>query len=80
MLIILRMICLFHSCQTGSSSIPPPPQALAPPPPASSQAPAQKTTPPPKTQERGALLSSICDFKKGGLKKAVTNDKSKPLI
>ncbi|XP_020616802.1 PX domain-containing protein kinase-like protein [Orbicella faveolata] len=65
---------------SGSSSIPPAPQAPAPPPAPSSQAPAKKTSPPPKSQERGALLNSICDFRKGGLKKTVTNDKSKPSI
>ncbi|XP_078342522.1 PX domain-containing protein kinase-like protein isoform X2 [Oculina patagonica] len=63
-----------------ASSVPPPPQAPAPPPPPPTQAPAQKTSPPPKSSERGALLSSICDFKKGGLKKTETNDKSKPKI
>jgi len=65
-----------------SASVPPPPQAPAqpPPPPSPSKAPAQKTSMRPKTSERGALLSSICDFKKGGLKKTETNDKSKPRI
>ena len=65
-----------------SASVPPPPQAPAqpPPPPSPSKAPPQKTSTRPKTAERGALLSSICDFKKGGLKKTETNDKSKPRI
>lgn len=58
-----------------SASVPPPP-----PPPSPSKAPAQKTSTRPKTAERGALLSSICDFKKGALKKTETNDKSKPRI
>ena len=64
------------------ASVPPPPQAPAqpPPPPSPSKAPPQKTSTRPKTAERGALLSSICDFKKGGLKKTETNDKSKPRI
>ena len=65
-----------------SASVQPPPQAPAqpPPPPSPSKAPSQKTSTRPKTAERGALLSSICDFKKGGLKKTETNDKSKPRI
>ncbi|CAH3018679.1 unnamed protein product [Porites evermanni] len=65
-----------------NASVPLPPQAPAqpPPPPSPSKAPAQKTSMRPKTSERGALLSSICDFKKGGLKKTETNDKSKPRI
>lgn len=66
--------------RTQTSAIPPPPQAPAPPPPPPSQPPAQKAAPPPKSSERGALLSSICDFKKGKLKKAETNDKSKPKL
>lgn len=68
-----------------SASVPPPPQAHEPPPasppaPPPSQASAKKASVPPKTTERGALLSSICDFKKGALKKTETVDKSKPKI
>ncbi|XP_068713818.1 PX domain-containing protein kinase-like protein [Montipora foliosa] len=59
--------------------VPPPPKSPAPPP-SSSQASAKKTPSAPKTEGRGALLSSICDFKKGALKKTETNDKSKPKI
>ncbi|CAL1544540.1 unnamed protein product [Lymnaea stagnalis] len=51
---------------TGAPPPPPPPPAGAPPPPAASGGP------------RSALLSSITSFSKNGLKKAETNDKSKP--
>ncbi|KAK2548673.1 PX domain-containing protein kinase-like protein [Acropora cervicornis] len=60
-------------------SVPPPPQSSAPSPPPS-QAPANKSSLAPKTEGRGALLSSICDFKKGELKKTKTVDKSKPRV
>lgn len=56
---------------------PPPPPPPGPPPP-----PAHKAGPPPKSsgkpQDRGALLSQI----QGGarLKKAVTNDRSAPVV
>ncbi|XP_031561283.1 PX domain-containing protein kinase-like protein [Actinia tenebrosa] len=60
-------------------SAPPPPQAPTAPPPPATQQPA-RSTPPPSSQGRGALLSSISSFKKGGLKKAVTVDKSKPKL
>jgi len=36
--------------------------------------------PPAKAPERKGLLNSIEGFKKGGLKKTVTVDKSKPMI
>lgn len=49
---------------------PPPPGPPAPPPPA----------PRPSNAGRGGLLSSIEGFSKGKLKKAVTVDKSKPLL
>eukprot|EP01092_Planopodium_desertum_P003186 TRINITY_DN1550_c0_g2_i1.p3 TRINITY_DN1550_c0_g2~~TRINITY_DN1550_c0_g2_i1.p3 ORF type:complete len:136 (+),score=10.30 TRINITY_DN1550_c0_g2_i1:48-455(+) len=52
---------------------PPPPPPPGPPPP-----PAVKAAAPP-TESRGGLLSSIEGFKKGGLKKAVTNDRSAPI-
>lgn len=64
--------------RTQASAVPPPPKTPAQPPPPPSQPPAQKASLPPKSSERGALLSSICDFKKGGLKKTETIDKSKP--
>lgn len=54
---------------------PPPPLAAPPPPPAPSSAP-----PPSGDKTRGALLGSISSFKKGGLKKTVTVDKSKPKV
>jgi len=54
---------------------PPPPSAAPPPPPAPSSAP-----PPSGEKSRGALLGSISSFSKGGLKKVVTVDKSKPKV
>ena len=52
----------------------------APPPPAA-QPPEPRPQPPPaKSGERGALLNSIESFAKGKLKKAVTNDRSGPLL
>jgi PX domain-containing protein kinase-like protein len=54
----------------------------APPPPKPPAAP--KAPPPPaagrKEPGRGALLGSIEGFKKGGLKKTVTVDKSAPVL
>ena len=52
-------------------SVPPPPPP-GPPPPSQNRAPAQAG--------RGALLQSIEGFKKGGLKKTVTVDKSAPVV
>ena len=83
--VLVQKILFWQGINTSFSfpaSVPPPPQAPAqpPPPPSPSKAPPQKTSTRPKTAERGALLSSICDFKKGGLKKTETNDKSKPRI
>lgn len=60
----------------------------APPPPAPAVLPAAPAPPPPpapqRTQpgnhQRGALLSSIEGFKKGGLKKAQSNDRSGPKV
>ena len=53
---------------------PPPAPPLAPPPPIPNSAPNQGGT------ARTALLGSITAFNKGGLKKAVTVDKSKPKV
>ncbi|XP_069101211.1 PX domain-containing protein kinase-like protein isoform X1 [Argopecten irradians] len=58
---------------------PPPTGAPAPPPPPPPAAPSGNV-PPPATGQRGALLSSINSFKKGGLKKCVTVDKSGPKL
>ena len=53
----------------------------APPPPAGAAPPSPRPTPPPsRSSDRGALLGSIEGFKKGKLKKTVTNDRSGPLI
>ncbi|WAR26148.1 PXK-like protein [Mya arenaria] len=62
---------------------PPPPGGTAPPPPPPGPAPTQggaPPPPPPSSEGRGALLSSISGFSKGGLKKAVTVDKSAPKL
>jgi len=56
----------------GPSPPPPPPPASAPPP--------SSSAPPPASAARGALLGSITGFKKGGLKKTTTVDKSAPRI
>ncbi|KAJ8302273.1 hypothetical protein KUTeg_021260 [Tegillarca granosa] len=55
----------------------PPPPAVAPPPPAAAVPP---PPPPASSSGRGALLSSITGFSKGGLKKVATVDKSKPKL
>lgn len=58
---------------------PPPPPAAPPPPPTLSQANTQKPTLNKKEQkDRGALLSDIHKGRK--LKKAVTNDRSAPVL
>nr|XP_022297327.1 PX domain-containing protein kinase-like protein isoform X2 [Crassostrea virginica] len=58
---------------------PPPPAPGAPPPPA--PPPPAKAAPAPAPQEgRAALLGSINNFSKKGLKKAVTNDRSAPKV
>jgi len=58
---------------------PPPPPAAPPPPPTFSQANTQKPTLNKKEQKgRGALLSDIHKGRK--LKKAVTNDRSAPVL
>nr|CAB3265330.1 PX domain-containing protein kinase-like protein [Phallusia mammillata] len=56
---------------------PPPPPSMAPPIP-----PAPPVSPPPQASGagRGALLGSIQGFKKGGLRKSVTVDKSGPRV
>lgn len=58
----------------GAPPPPPPPAPGAPPPPPPPVAVARPAA------GRGALLDSIEGFKKGGLKKTVTVDKSKPLL
>ncbi|CAG2221955.1 PXK [Mytilus edulis] len=58
---------------------PPPPGAPAPPPPPPPTS-GPAAPPPPASNERGALLGSIQNFSKGGLKKAVTVDKSAPKV
>lgn len=61
------------------SAPPPPPAAPAPPPPpAAPGKPIAPSSPPADGKDRNALLSSISAFKKGGLKKAETVDKSAP--
>jgi len=67
----------------NSGGPPPPPGPPGPPPPP--KAPAPKANAPKiggsePTENRGALLSSISGFSKGGLKKTVTVDKSGPLL
>eukprot|EP00043_Microstomoeca_roanoka_P025705 m.9560 g.9560 ORF g.9560 m.9560 type:complete len:577 (-) comp5768_c0_seq2:143-1873(-) len=58
---------------------PPPPPAQAPPPP--SPPASESVSPPPASSNgRGALLGSIQGFKKGGLKKTETNDRSGPSL
>ncbi|XP_020912365.1 PX domain-containing protein kinase-like protein [Exaiptasia diaphana] len=70
-----------RSQPTVAPAAPPPPQApRAPPPPAASAQTPAKSTSPPSSAGRGALLSSIAGFRKGGLKKAVTVDKSAPKL
>ena len=73
----------------GSSAPPPPPPTSVPgppgppPPPSTAPAPpppAPSSAPPPSSSGRGALLSSITGFQKGGLKKTVTVDKSAPKL
>lgn len=80
----------------GSSSnsappAPPPPApsgvSSTPPPPPPPSAPPAGAPPPPPTpsaasagSSRGALLNSITEFSKTGLKKAVTNDRSAPKV
>ncbi|KAL3852603.1 hypothetical protein ACJMK2_016222 [Sinanodonta woodiana] len=71
------------SVPSGASPAPPPPPP--PPPPAAPPLPppgnsALPPPPPPVSGERGALLSSIANFRKGGLKKTETIDKSAPKI
>ena len=60
----------------------PPPPSAPPPPPPSAPVPPPAPTPGSgnATTARTALLGSITNFKKSGLKKAVTVDKSKPKI
>ncbi|XP_062593709.1 PX domain-containing protein kinase-like protein isoform X1 [Saccostrea cucullata] len=65
----------------------PPPAPVAPPPPAAPGAPRPpappapgKMAPPPPQDGRAALLGSINNFSKGGLKKTVTNDRSAPKV
>jgi PX domain-containing protein kinase-like protein len=60
---------------TNTTNVPPPPPSGLPPPPPPSGPP-----PPPPSENRGALLGSISGFRKGGLKKAVTNDRSAPIL
>ncbi|KAM5147811.1 PX domain-containing protein kinase-like protein [Mantella aurantiaca] len=68
----------------ATSPIPAPPPAPPPPPaplpPPSKDVPTQSVAPSVNGTDRGALFNSIKCFKKGGLKKAVTNDHSSPRI
>lgn len=59
---------------------PPPPPPPAPLPPPSKDVPTQSVAPTVNGTDRGALLNSIKSFKKGVLKKSVTNDHSTPRI
>lgn len=59
------------SIPKGGPPLPPPPPSAIPPPPPS---------PAIVSPDRSQLLSSITGFSKTGLKKAVTNDKSKPKL
>ena len=66
------------------SAAPPPPP---PPPPSANRMSAPVPPPPPpvpsgssSTPDRSQLLSSIAGFSKNGLKKTVTNDRSKPKV
>uniref|UniRef100_A0AAY4C0L9 PX domain-containing protein kinase-like protein n=1 Tax=Denticeps clupeoides TaxID=299321 RepID=A0AAY4C0L9_9TELE len=61
---------------SGASQAPPPP----PPPPTLSPPACESVPSSPSSPGRGALLSSIQSFSKGHLKKAKTNDRSKPHI
>jgi len=62
----------------------PPPAPSAPAPPPAPNAPPAPPAPMPSSSEssgeRGALLSSIQNFGKGGLKKVTTNDRSTPIV
>ncbi|KAM9325794.1 PX domain-containing protein kinase-like protein isoform 2-T2 [Gastrophryne carolinensis] len=59
---------------------PPPPPPAAPLPPPAKDVPAPSVPPSVNGTDRGALLDSIKNFRKGGLKKAVTSDHSSPRI
>ncbi|XP_063282936.1 PX domain-containing protein kinase-like protein isoform X1 [Pelobates fuscus] len=65
---------------TGNSTVlipaSPPPPAAPPPPPIRKDVPTEPATPSVNGRDRVALLSSIQNFSKGVLKKAVTNDHS----
>eukprot|EP01129_Flabellula_baltica_P010778 TRINITY_DN459_c0_g1_i1.p1 TRINITY_DN459_c0_g1~~TRINITY_DN459_c0_g1_i1.p1 ORF type:complete len:464 (+),score=114.64 TRINITY_DN459_c0_g1_i1:29-1393(+) len=62
-----------------SQAPPPPPMFGAPPPAPKAQAPTF-SAPPPSSAGRSGLLSAISGFKKTGLKKAQTNDRSGPIL
>jgi hypothetical protein len=64
---------------SGGGGPPPPPGPPPPGPPPPPAAPAGKIGGGDPSQNRGALLSSIEGFSKGGLKKTVTNDRSAPV-
>lgn len=68
----------------GPPPPPPMPKAGGPPPPPPPAFKAAEThedyDEPEPSGERNALLSSISNFKKGGLKKAQTNDRSTPIL
>ncbi|CAI9714841.1 domain-containing kinase isoform X1 [Octopus vulgaris] len=62
----------------AKSSNAPPPPAPPPPPPAASNKITTATAAP--SNDRTALLNSICGFSKGGLKSVKVNDRSKPKV
>ncbi|XP_053144215.1 PX domain-containing protein kinase-like protein isoform X4 [Hemicordylus capensis] len=65
----------------GASTIPsPPPPPAAPPPPPNLDVPMQPDPRPVNSTSRGALLSSIQNFRKGALKKTETCDYSAPRV
>ncbi|XP_053144212.1 PX domain-containing protein kinase-like protein isoform X1 [Hemicordylus capensis] len=69
------------STAAGASTIPsPPPPPAAPPPPPNLDVPMQPDPRPVNSTSRGALLSSIQNFRKGALKKTETCDYSAPRV
>ncbi|XP_030634527.1 PX domain-containing protein kinase-like protein isoform X4 [Chanos chanos] len=71
-----------YNNNSGVPTAPPPPAPPPPPPPPPGSDPGPPSLTPPSVNgvNRGALLSSIQTFSKGKLKKAETNDRSKPLV
>ncbi|XP_032997231.1 PX domain-containing protein kinase-like protein isoform X4 [Lacerta agilis] len=72
--------CTAAGASTIPSPPPPPPPPAAPPPPPNLDVAMQPDLRPVNSTSRGALLSSIQNFRKGGLKKTETCDYSAPRI